>query len=206
MVLQSSLGGRRLLTARAGYVTVRGKGALAADTTGFVFAARESRFAEEAELRLVPANWSWEGRLALGLTREGRTRSDSVARVDTSVTAITPSLAVELGRPIGGRGFAAVGAGYAHYGPTSTLPKPGSLNAVFRTYVVPEYAVYSARAGVLAFSVLGRLHLGASTAAWRSGRVERLKPTDRPASPYARPAGSRSSVSLVAGISVIGQP
>lgn len=203
VALQSPLGSRRLLTIQAGYVTRRGEGALAADTTGFVFTARESEFKVEAELRLLPAVGAWEGRVGVGLVREAMTRSDSIARVGTIVTSFTPSIAMELGHPLGERAAVALGAGYAHYGPTSTLPRPGSLNAVFRTYVVPEYAVYSSRANVLTFSTLGRYRVSGSTAVWVSARMERVSPTDRPASPYTRPDGSRSTVNLVAGVTVV---
>jgi hypothetical protein len=200
--LQSPMGAGQLLTLRAGYVTARGEGALAADTTGFVFTARESGFDSEAELRLLPSPGAWEGRLAMGLAREARTRSDSITRVQTVVTSITPSLSVELGRTVGARAFVGIGGLYSHYGPTSTLPRPGSLNATFRTYVVPEYAVYSTPANLWAVSVLGRWQVSGRAALWVSSGVGRLSPTVRPSPPYPRPDGSRSAVSLVAGVTV----
>ncbi len=199
---QTPLGARRLLTVRAGYVAMGGEGALATDTTGFVFTARESGFFSSAELRLVPTPGSWEGSVALGLSRESRTRSDSITRIGTIVTSFTPSLAVELGRPLGERWAFALGGTVAHYGPTSTLPTPGSLNTTYRGYVVPEYAVYATRARVFALSALVRYRVSGRSELWISGRVEGLSPTDPAVAPYTRPVGSRSGLGLVAGVTV----
>ncbi len=199
--LQRRFGPRWLLTLHARGVSSSGDADLALDSAGVIFHAEESALEAELELRMVPADREWAGILTLGMAGESRTRRDSTTGLATSVTSGTPSLALELGRQLGPRMFAAVGGALAWYRPTSTIPNPAKQGPIYRYYIGPEYALYSSRSHPTAVSFLMRYRVSPVAMLWTSGRLERLSATD--ATSNFIPDGSRRAFSITAGVTVL---
>jgi hypothetical protein len=198
--LQRQLESRLLLTLHIRNVSLSGHADLALDSSADVFRADESAFEAELEARLLAAPKGWSGTLTLGITRESRTRRDLSNGLVTSVTSGTPSFALELGRDLGSRLFAAAGWSVALYGPTSAIPDPAMRGPVYRSYFAREYELYSSRANPTAVSILIRHEMSPSVRLWTSGRLERLSSAES-VSTFA-PGVSRSAGSLRAGVTV----
>lgn len=201
--LQRSLGACWLFTLHARTVRLAGDADLALDSTGSIFHASESALDTELELRKLSPGGGWSGALTVGIARESRSRRDSTIALATTVTSTTSSVALELGRSLGSRGFAAAGAALAYYGPTSSTPNVASRGPIYRYYFAPEYALYSSRARPSAVSFLFRYRVSKNANLWSSGRLERLSSAESPPfSPFV-PGGSRTAGSFSAGITVL---
>jgi hypothetical protein len=202
--LQRPMGSRGLLTVHAHISSLSGDGDLSTDSAGVIFMAEESVWDIEAELRLLPAGRGWTGSATLGLARESRERRDvgGNSPIGTNVSAVSPSVAVELGRDVGGSFFVAFGGALSLHGPTSALPDPRNRGPVYQSYAAPELDLYSSRATPMAVSFMLQYRTGKSTTLWMSGRTERLSSSESvPISPFT-PSGSRTTTSLAGGVTL----
>jgi hypothetical protein len=200
--VQRSLGASWLVTVHGRAVHLSGDGDQALDSAGTIFRAEETSFNLEGEIRLLPKEGSWNGTLTLGFAHEARTRRDSVLQIGTDVSSGTPSVALEVGRPVGGRLFAAVGGAVAFYGPTSALPDPAARGPVYQAYIGPEYALYASRARPTAVSLLLRYRVSKGSELWLSARTERLSSTEPvPISTFVA-SGNRTATSVMGGVTV----
>lgn len=200
--LQRPMGTRGLLSVHASITSLTGDGDLSSDSAGVIFAAEESAWDIEAELRLLPAERGWAGTATLGIAHESRDRRDvgGNSPIGTSVSSFSPSLALELGRSVGERFFVAAGGAFSFYGPTSALPDPNNRGPLYQTYSAPELDLSSSRATPVALSLMLKYRTSESATFWLSGRTERLSSSESvPISPFT-PSGSRTATSFSGGV------
>ncbi|HJR16899.1 MAG TPA: hypothetical protein VJ808_08620, partial [Gemmatimonadales bacterium] len=200
--LQRALGARGLVSLHANIISLTGDGDLSTDSAGVVFAADESAWDIEAELRLLPVDRGWTGTAVLGLAHESRERRDvgGNSPIGTTVRFVSPSVAVELGRNVGDRFFLASGAALSLYGPTSALPDPNNRGPLYQHYFAPELDLYSSRATPVAFSLMLQYRTGRSATLWLSGRTERLSSSESVPISAFTPGGSRTATSFFGGV------
>jgi hypothetical protein len=201
---QRPMGSRGLLTVHASITSLTGGGDLSTDSAGVIVAAEESAWDVEAELRLLPSERGWAGTATLGLAHQSRDRRDvgGNSPIGTSVSSLSPSLAVELGRNVGERFFVAFGGALSLHGPTSALPDPRNRGPVYQSYVAPELDLYSSRATPRAVSFMLQYRTGKSTTLWMSGRTERLSSSESAPISAFTPSGSRTATSLAGGVTL----
>ena len=175
---------------------------MSTDSAGVVFAADESAWDIEAELRLLPVDRGWTGTAVLGLAHESRERRDvgGNSPIGTTVRFVSPSVAVELGRNVGDRFFLASGAALSLYGPTSALPDPNNRGPLYQHYFAPELDLYSSRATPVAFSLMLQYRTGRSATLWLSGRTERLSSSESVPISALTPGGCRTATSFFGGV------
>jgi len=186
------------------YTSLTGEADLARDTLGVFFTADESLLTAELEARLAPVNSGWTAVLVLAEERQARVRQDVRNGVFWDMEAWVPGVSVEIGRGLGSRGLLLLGGALGRYGPTSAIPTTSSRSVLFRRLVAPELDLTSRnsmpRSGLAGL----RYRVSGQTSLWWLGRLESLEP-DEPIGPLPAfsPTGSRSSWSLVMGVTLL---
>jgi len=201
---QRALGRQWLVTVQGRYTALTGNGDLYADSGAVVFRAREHALTGSAEIRLLPTREGWTGLAVLSLVSDRREQRDSVADIWTDLSTVTPGIAVEAGKTVLKRLFVSVGAAYAMYSPSGTIPEPLARGAAYQEMIAPEIELEATEASVYALSLSLRWQVRDGMAVWVSTRTESLAPTTyglQLASGF-RPDGSRTASSVVVGVTL----
>jgi hypothetical protein len=174
-----------------------------ADLEGTAFRARERTGSGGVELELAPlAGWSARG--ALLVSREERTRWDHVARLATQVLAWAPAAALEVAHALDSDWQIAADFAVARYSATARLPSLELRDALYRTLIGPELAVYATPAAARSLGATLSWQATLEAALWVRASHARLTPRGEPAAGVS--AESRTAWRLDVGATLAQRP
>ncbi|MEP6507761.1 MAG: DUF6850 family outer membrane beta-barrel protein [Gemmatimonadales bacterium] len=193
------IGGRGLLTAEASATSLTGSATQ-------VLPSRRGLDAEErvararAEIRVPPRGDGWSAVVSAAIQSDHRLRSDTAAKVSTTVDGITPSVSVEIGRHLSKEVSLMGGYAIARYSASGSVPSPLSRGDIYKTFFAPELAIETSASTSQAGSAAIRWNHTGRAAFWIAGRYERLTPAG--VNSTFRPPGYRSAGSLWVGVTL----
>jgi hypothetical protein len=191
-------GGDLLLTTTMRYVKLSGT-AQHHEVDGIPFAADESRVTMIAELRLLPGG-PWEAATVVGVSHEGRRRSDGLAEVFSDLRAWRPTCAFEVVRWFGNKLAVSAGGAVAEHNPTGTIPRATAMSAAYGNWIAPELALEASGARGRAAAVTLRWQARATTAFWVQGRHFVVSPAEgATVSLQHLPGGDRTGWTVAVG-------
>jgi hypothetical protein len=200
--LQRSLGRRRLVTADLRYTSLTGAADVALDSAAAIFEATERELAGRAELRVAPDTTGWGLAVGVNVRSERRLRNDLAVTLGSRVNAMSVGLDVEIARALSPSALITASLAVANYSANSALPAPSALGTIYRTWHLPELDLASRQARPILGAVGGRWRVSSRSSLWMVLRGERLAPAGSVDPTPFGPEGSRTAVSVAAGVTV----
>jgi hypothetical protein len=167
-----------------------------------IFEANEQALAGRIELRREVSEAGWGAILAVQARYERRVRNALSVPIVARVSGLTTGLSAELARSVSSRTLLLGTLALASYSANSSFPAPNTLGSIYRTYILGEYDLSARKAIPWLGAVGARWKASAKTLVWALLSSERVAPTDKFGPTGLGPNGSRSVVSVIAGVTL----
>ncbi len=182
------------------YAGLAGEGDLARDSVGSIVGSKESTYSAYADVRRSWLESGWTGSLTLQVELERRDHRDLTVPMTATITGLTSSAALQIGKRKG-RLFGHALVAIAHYSSTGAFPNPNTLTTSYRKYVVNQYDLLGRPMLPLSIGAGARCQTGRGSWLWTRIGVDAVS-ASRGATAFA-PVGTRYAVSAAAGITSI---